>query len=65
MTQFIKDMVFTLFTSDGALLRVRGLLALGSVGTVCGLAAAGQDIPEALTAITAGVVGFYFRDRVK
>lgn len=60
-----QEILRALFVSRGRIFGVRGLLAIGSVGTLCILALAGKTIPEGLSVVTAGIVGFYFRDRVK
>lgn len=39
---------------------IQGIMALASLGAIIYLAVTIQDIPDVLTAVVMGIVGFYF-----
>lgn len=63
MRQLFSEVVRALFIEQGRLVSVRGLIALVSVGTLCGLTIAEIIAPDGLLAVTAGAVAYYFKDR--
>ena len=56
----IRDLLF----GTGGLLRVRGLLALGTTATVLLMFAREIEIPDELLLAWTGIVGVYFGSRI-
>ena len=54
-----------LLVGEGGLLRVRGLLALGTTVTVLTMFATETAIPSELLITWTGIIGIYFGSRIK
>ena len=57
-------MIMNLLFGTGGLLRVRGLLALGTTATVLSMFAQEIEIPPELLAAWTGIIGVYFGSRI-